>query len=719
MSTSRNRLALLVGVAALLITSHWLHAAKVKVWFHHKPEHHEPAELQQAVITSEGTLRLARRLKPLADLKAAHVWDIVEDKQGNLFVATGDEGTIYKVSPAGETSVAFACDESQVFCLAAAADGSIYAGTGPSGLVVRIAPDGNARVIYDSPENYVWSLATDAKGETIFAGTGPKGRIYQLTPDGKATIFYTTKQEHVLCLTRDADGNLYAGTDKNGLVYRIDSKGKGFVVYQAAQAEVRSLIVTADGLLAGTSSPGKGRSGGGSSFATAGSSSSALQATTASRLASGSAGSSESSGAKSESSKTDSAKDKSSPAPSTPPPGAGENSVYSIRGDGTVRELFRDKALVLSLARQSGRLLVGTGMEGRLFEVDEASKEKIELARLDHGQIHCICRRQDGSIVLGTGDPGRLYVLEDRHVESGSVISEVLDAKYASRWGSLRWKADAPAGAAVSVAVRSGNVADPDETWSDWSAEETDPDQARITAPAARYLQYRVTLKTSNPAVSPAFHSIALRYLTSNQPPEVSGIDVPDLDAVSLDNPKKLKIKWKATDPNEDELTYRFLVRKDGWKQWVLLEEGLTKTEYEWDTTTTPAGAYQVKIEASDARDNAAEDVQTAEAVSGPVVVAHVPPQVTVKIVGMDGDEAIVEAQAVDGLVRLTGASFAVNGQKWINVFPQDGLFDSKAETFRFKTEALKPGAYVLVLRVKDAAGNIGSGDAVFTVQAR
>ena len=76
----------------------------------------------------------------------------------------------------------------------------------------------------------------------------------------------------------------------------------------------------------------------------------------------------------------------------------------------------------------------------------------------------------------------------------------------------------------------------------------------------------------------------------------------------------------------------------------------------------------------------------------------------------------VVEAMASSPLVRLTAASFAVNGKKWVNVFPSDGLFDSKSETFRFQTEPLKPGTYVLVLRVRDAAGNTGSGDVVFTV---
>jgi hypothetical protein len=50
-----------------------------------------------------------------------------------------------------------------------------------------------------------------------------------------------------------------------------------------------------------------------------------------------------------------------------------------------------------------------------------------------------------------------------------------------------------------------------------------------------------------------------------------------------------------------------------------------------------------------------------------------------------------------------------------MNVFPTDGLFDSKSENFRFLTDTLRPGTHVVVLRVRDAAGNVGSGDVVFT----
>jgi hypothetical protein len=699
-------------------------AAKVKVWNQNAPAHYDKAQLKQAVLSSEGVIRLSRQLKPLAGLDASHVWAVAEDKQGNLYVATGPEGKLFKVTADGTVALAFTSEDSQILSLAASPDGSIYAGTGPGGQVIRIDPQGTAKVIYASPESYVWSLAVGDKGQTIFAGTGPKGRIYRLTPEGKATVFYTTKQEHILCLGLSIDGTLYAGTDKGGLVYRIDAKGKGFVLYQATQSEIRSLLVTADAVYAGTSSPTRRRGVAASTSATNSltpGSSSGTSATPASivrekeskategaTLATTSAGSSESREGS-----------RGTPAPSAAPPSTGENSLYRIAADGTVREIFREKAMLLSLLRLHGRLFVGTGMDGQLFEIDEATRERSEVARLDHGQILCLFRRQDGSVVLGAGDPGKLYVLQDKYVPRGSVVSEVFDAKIVSKWGALRWKADAPAGTAVTVAVRSGNVAEPDETWSDWSAEQTDAQQAVIAAPLARFLQYRVTLTSDNPALTPALHGLALRYATTNQAPEVTAIEVPDLDAGNLENPKRLKFKWTALDPNEDELTYSLYVRKDGWKNWVQLEDNLDKREYEWDTTTTPAGIYQIKVVASDRKDNPDEEALTGERISTPFAVAHVPPTVTIKVAGMDGDQAVIEATATDPLVRLTSASFSTNGKKWVNVFPIDGLFDSKTETFKFKTESLKPGSYVVVLRVKDAAGNVGSGDVVFNVQTK
>ncbi len=116
--------------------------------------------------------------------------------------------------------------------------------------------------------------------------------------------------------------------------------------------------------------------------------------------------------------------------------------------------------------------------------------------------------------------------------------------------------------------------------------------------------------------MTPRFRQFVLRYKTTNQAPEITSLDVPDLEAGNVDNPRKLKIRWSATDPNEDELTYQVYFRKEGWKNWLLLEDNLDKKEYDWDTTTVPSGVYQVKVVASDRRDNSPEEALTAERLS-------------------------------------------------------------------------------------------------------
>lgn len=699
-------------------------AAKAKVWHHHDPVHFENARFDRTVMSDFGSVRLARQLKPLADLKAMHIWDLAEDSQGNLFVATGDDGKLFKISPEGKVTLIHTSTDSQILSLAACADGSIYAGTGPSGKLIKISPKGKAHVVADNLGSYVWALALDPESKTVYAGTGPKGQIYQVGPDGKATVFYTTKQNHVLCLARDADRMLYAGTDKGGMVYRISPKGKGFVLYTAPQSEVRSLLVTAKGIYAGTSSPsGKYKS----------------QAVVDGKgdftpldkgiivPVSGKKGPDEkitkalepSEGSRVEDGEEAGDPEKGKSAPTLAPPGVGENSLYCISREGAVSELFRDKAMILSLAQQHGSFVIGTGMKGQLFEINEKTKERTEIARLDHGQIHCMLKRRDGSLVLGTGDPGKLYVLSDEHEPQGTVTSDVLDAKHISKWGSVDWKAKQSTAGAVTLSFRSGNVPTPDETWSDWTEEQEQPNSVKVNCPAARFMQYKVTLTSGNPRATPSFQGLTLRYLPTNHAPEVSKIEVPDMDGKDQEKPEKISIKWRATDPNEDELTFSVYARKEGWQTWICLKDNLAKREYQWDAGTMPSGHYQVKVVASDSKDNTDKETLLAEAVSSLFPVVNLPPKVSLKVVAVENGKAVLEASADDPMIRICHAAYAIDGKAWVNVFPDDGIFDGKSETFRFSTNALTPGNHVVVVRVRNAAGHIASADAVITVPGK
>jgi hypothetical protein len=84
-------------------------------------------------------------------------------------------------------------------------------------------------------------------------------------------------------------------------------------------------------------------------------------------------------------------------------------------------------------------------------------------------------------------------------VTSGTFVGCAFDAGASAAWGTLNWTADLPAGTSLSVETRTSNDA---ATWSAWSAVATSG--AAISSPAGRFLQYRLTLGTTDTQQSPA-----------------------------------------------------------------------------------------------------------------------------------------------------------------------------------------------------------------------
>ncbi len=700
-------------------------ATKAKTW-HSTPAGAWSATRYQGVVsTDQGALCLAKKIQPYAVEglpTLGHIWAITEDVQGQLYVAAGNPGMLLRISPQGGVTTLYESKETQVLSLITTPQGEVYAGTGPDGTLLKVVGD-KAVVHVQTQELYLWALAYEGKSKALLAATGPHGRILRIDAERQVSVYLQTKQDHVLCLATGADGTVYAGTDRGGLVYQIERAGKGFVVHQAPQSEIRCLLWTPEALYVGTSAPTRRRGAVTASATTKTDKTTAATLTSFSRADTVATSTAEAtkSGESSALSK-DRPRDAELSSPSRAPeaPNSDDNSVWRIGRDGSICEVFREKALLLALAQTaSGELLVGTGMDGRLFALREQATENSEIARLEHGQIHAILRRADGSLVLATGDPGQLYRYEDRYLSQGIYYSPVHDAKYVSHWGAIRWRAELPSGTSVRLAVRGGNVSEPDDTWTDWSGELSHPSTSRIALPNCRFLQYRVTLGTQHPEVTPRLYEVVVRYATLNQAPTITQLETPDIDLTPLKEPGKLKLKWTATDANEDDLTYHLYVRKEGWKDWLLLEESWGKTEYDWDTQTLPSGIYQVRLVASDRPDNDDATALTAERISKPILVANTPPKVQVKVVGHVQDTVQFEVLAVDDWARLTSAAYAIDGKRWVPLLPSDGIFDGKTKTFRFRSDALKPGTHVVMVRVRNAAGQVGTGDIVFSLHPR
>lgn len=691
-------------------------AGKVETWRHDGNSSLGKGRREQVVLSESGRVRLALKLEPIGTLNVNQVWDLARAKDGTLFAATGNSGQVFHRVGDTPWKLAIDLDDSQVFALSAMPDGAVYAGTGPSGLVVDVKDPKRAPEKLSAQVKYVWDLAAGRDG-SLYAATGPEGLLYKRSPQGAWSVLFDAPQAHLLSLAISPEGDVYAGSDGTGLIYRIDAKGKPSVVFDAAPSEIRVLRFGPDGALyVGTAQDAGGSGTTGTSRGLSLSESHPRPIAAAKRddqVVTASAR-----GTTTEEQKTESGASRttrSGPAPggtaTIKPVSPGDNAVYRIGVDGVAREIFRQKLLIFDLAWQGDRMYVATGPEGQIFEIRDLGREVVPIARLDSGQVLAMLANPGSDLLVGTGDPGSVARLSMSHAGQGTLTSEVLDAKFPCRLGRVTWRGETPSGTSIAVEVRSGNVAEADATWSDWT---TQPERSTS---ARRFAQYRVKLATTNPAATPELQGVVLHYQTINLPPEMSKVEVPDLSASDgAARQAKLTFKWEVTDPNGDDMEHRVFLRRDDWPHWVALhDQALTEPTLAWDSFTAPSGNYRIRVETTDLPSNPVGESETRELESAAFIVDHDSPTVA-----LEQKPTAIEAVVKDQHTRLVKAAYSVDGGEWTAVFPADRLFDSREEKLTIPLsrpgKSLATGTHLIRVRVNDAAGNVGAGDLVITV---
>jgi len=718
-------------LAALLLTAAPVWAAQPQFWRIEGARDFLDGETDGVSVDSDGHLRLAPAWHLLHDPEAPNIWALAAGPRGTFYAGTGNEGKVFKIE-SGKGTLFFDAPELEVHAMAVGPDGRLFVGTSPDGKVYAVDTAGKATTFFDPEEKYIWALAFDRQGHLLVA-TGGEGKVYRLDAQGKAETILNSAETHILSLAVDEKGNVFAGSAPSGILYRIEPTRKVFVLLDSPFREVKAIAVGPDGGLYLALVDGKSKDDISQSVAVTPPGSPAGTAAGAEVTVS-------------ETFALPAPPPPSGAAPRTveAPTGVAKGAVVRVLPSGEIDTLWSSSdETAYGLVQANEGVLVATGDRGKVYRVhDDRSWDMV--SSLSAEQITAIGRGPDGSVVLASSNPGRVFALDAGSGPSGTFVSKVKDSETVSSWGRLSFEAAVPAGAEIRVQTRSGNTSSPDATWSDWSSAYFHKEGDAVTSEAARFLQVKATL-SAKPGASPVLDSITAAYLQRNLRPQVQSVTVHppgevfqkplsvggEMEILGLDagpSPERgatagmvmppavtfsrkmfqrgiQTFSWKGEDANGDTLVYDVSYRAVADPHFRPLRKGLTEAVLAWDTSTVPNGRYVIRVTASDAPTNPPALALSGDRESLPFEVDNTPPTITASLV--DKAPPRVRAVARDDSSLIRRAETSVDGGRWEEIRPIDGINDSREETYELKPDGLsKQGPHILVIRAFDLLGN-------------
>jgi hypothetical protein len=634
-------------------------------------------DLHGVAVSSDGAVRAGFTLgnAPVGDASATFSGLALAD--GSFLIGTSPRGRVYKV--VGDAVSLFADTGAlAVTSMVVAKNGTVYAATIPDGKIFKLA-QGKADVFATLPDaSHVWALVLDKAGTGLFAATGAEGKVFRIEPNGTSSVHYRSTESHIVSLALADNGDLLAGSSGKGQLYRITGPGRATVIADLPGEEVKAVAVSRGVIWAISNEYGEPP----------------------------------------EPPKRSAAAGHVPPGPAQgarPKPGKGSLHRFDAQGRAE-RMMKHDDTHYMSLALdETGKVYVGTGVEGRVYTVDDAHVVTL-LADTDERQVGAI-QIAAGKGFIATSDPPVVHRVLGRGGADAVWTSKTLDAGLRARFGTLTWRSSG----ALELSSRTGNTASPDATWSAWSGPTAGP--APISSGPARYVQVRARWARDPNAI---LTEVTIPFVTDNIRPVVLEVTaqpkgghtkepaaaIPASGGEVAKHDSVVKVTWKVDNADNDVLRYRVAFRREGqtlWRDALKPDEVLTKTELDWDTAALPEGKYRLRIEASDETANPPEQVQKHALESEPVLVDNTPPRIdNLQVAGRR-----LRARVIDGTSPIARVDIAVDGKlEWRPLGPADGVFDTTDEAIDADVATLvAAGSHVVVVRAFDLAGNVVTRD--------
>jgi hypothetical protein len=346
---------------------------------------------------------------------------------------------------------------------------------------------------------------------------------------------------------------------------------------------------------------------------------------------------------------------------------------------------------------------------------------------------------------------GKVFRVGPGLEKEGWIEGDVFDTGGYSTWGRLAPSAELHGGR-ITLSARSGNLDRPQQNWSQWSQIAEGIDGGRITAPSARFIEWKAALNAAPNGASPTLDSVEAAYLRQNVAPRIDVIEITPFNykfpapttpltlssAATLtlpaigartSSPRRstessitpgmnysrgfIGARWSASDENGDTLRYSVEIRGSKEHSWKMLKSKTDEKYFSFDSTTLADGEYQFRITVSDAPSNTPSETLTTTEESDPFIIDNTPPSITKLAAARD----VIRWHAADALSIIHKAEFSLDGGDWTIVDPVTKLSDSQALDYELRLEKLTPGEHTIAVRVEDDNDNAAVEKVTWTTQ--
>lgn len=650
--------------------------------------------LEAIALSSDGSLSLSptlRKLNLVSGSSAPYLLCQARDSEGNLYVGAASPARVYRFTSHGNATLLFQGDEMQVSALAVDSKNQLYVATSPRGRVYRVSRSGESHPFFEVEERYIWSLLSD-EADQLWVGTGGRGKLYRVDSGGRGRVALDSPDSHITALARGTNGSILAGTDGRGLVYEIHRDGAIRTLLQGGSRQVSDLAIGVDGKiyvgLVDSTREDKRREH------------RDRERREGEDLPTTSPFDSQSPLLLGEESRPLSLSESLEPPEALSP----QSRILALDATGAAREVWRSKNEWLHTLNvdTAGTLYFGTGQPARIYRLEAPNRWTL-LGTPEAGHVTSIGTTADARLFLLTGRPGQVFMAGDSVAKSGSLVTQPIDAGSFARWGRVRWSAGDLPRSRIELFSRSGNSANPDSAWSDWSPAMVDASGTPITSPTGRYLQLRVTLNRGSEPIPTRLRELSLSYLPVNRPPRIEHVKLHPPGEYFLPRWNKGEtapetpvsdrkrhragvrtVSWQISDPDGDRPVTTLKLRGAASEEWSLLADGILSGQYSWSLAHLDEGWYELLLQASDARDNPPESATQTSAAPVLFKVDHTAPLIKIQRSRLDQNSPQIDFEVTDELSTLSSVRLYVDQNPARRLTPDDGLEDSRSETYRW-----------------------------------